>query len=508
MPTPSPSGAEVSGDRDLPTGADSENRHHDLHRTALRGIGWTVARSVSSRLVGSAVFVVLARTLDPTDFGTVALASVFVVLISVLVESGFAEAIIQRDKVTPTDLNSAFWVNNAVGLALAVVMVGSAPLVATPLGQPQLAPVLQVLSTVFVLAALSSVPQAFLRRDLAFRAIALRGFAATVTGGAVGVAMAFAGAGVWSLVGQMVANALAGTVILWAMCPWRPGRSVSATSVRQLLSFSARITGERLALFVGRRSDDFLIGVVLGPVALGLYTVAYRVLLILTEIIIWTLEGVAFPLLSRLQNDPERRRRAFYALTGLSWAVAVPCFLLLAILAPEVTRLAFGTRWSGAVPVMQALALVGIPHSLVYCNKAAINASGRPEVSLRLALLTCLVSVVGFAVVVRWGILAVAVSYTVSGYLLALVSVAMVIRVMGLDTRTYLRRLVAPLVSGLLMIVAVLSVKASLSDGAADLVTLAVCLTVAGLVYLAVLCLTAWSQVRALAALARRPTRS
>jgi PST family polysaccharide transporter len=232
------------------------------------------------------------------------------------------------------------------------------------------------------------------------------------------------------------------------------------------------------------------------------------VLLILTEIIIWTLEGVAFPVLSRLQHDPERGRRAFYALVALSWAVAVPCFLLLAILAPEVIGLAFGPRWSPAVPVMQALALVGIPHSLVYANKAAINAGGRPEVSLRLALLTGLVSVVGFAVVVRWGIVAVALSYTISGYLLALVSVAVTVRVLALDTRTYLRQLLAPLLSGALMVMAVVAAKVLLADEVSDLLNLAVCGTVAGLVYLGMLCVTARSQVRALATLVRGPTRT
>src|SRR4029453_6168404 len=154
---------------------------------------------------------------------------------------------------------------------------------------------------------------------------------------------------------------------------------------RLLLRFSAKILGERLALFASRRSDDFLIGVVLGPVALGLYSVASRIILILTETVIWTLEGVAFPLLSRLQDDAERRRRAFYSLTGLCVAAAVPAFLAVAVLAPELTRVAFGARWAGAIPVMQILALVGIPHAAMYCNKAALNASGRPDLSLRIA---------------------------------------------------------------------------------------------------------------------------
>ncbi len=462
-----------------------------LRQTAVRGIGWTVARSVSSRLIGSAVFIVLARMLDPADFGTVALASVFVVLISVLVESGFAEAIIQRDEVTEEDLNSAFWVNNAIGIALALVLIVLADVMTEPLGQPELAPVLRVLSTVFVFAALASVPQAILRRELAFRAIALRGLAATLIGGAVGVAMALAGAGVWSLVGQMVANAVVGTAILWAMCSWRPGRSVSAASLKHLLRFSGKIVGERLALFASRRSDDFLIGLVLGPVALGLYTIAYRILLILTETIIWTLEGVAFPLLSRLQNDTERRRRAFYGLTGSCFAVAVPSFLALAVLAPELTRVAFGPRWVDSIPVMQTLALVGIPHAPVYCNKAALNAAGRPEMSLRIAILTCVVNVIGFALVVRWGILAVATSYVVCGYLLFPVSVWAVIRALSLDASTYLRLFAAPLVSGLVMVVSVLGAKALLGDGATDPVRLAVSLVVAVTAYIAMLSLIA-----------------
>lgn len=474
-----------------------------LRKTAIRGITWTVLKSVSSRLMGSAVFIVLARILEPADFGIVALASVFVVLISLLVESGFAEALIQRDTVTAKDLNSAFWMNNVMGVVLAIVLIVLADVISDPLGQPQLAPVLRVLSAVFVLSALSSVPQAILRRGLAFRAIAIRGVAATFAGGLVGIAMALAGAGVWSLVGQMVTNAAAGTVILWVLCSWRPGWSLSVESLRGLLRFSARILGERLALFASRRSDDLLIGLVLGPVALGFYTVAYRILLIFTEIIIWTLEGVAFPVLSRLQGDQERRARAFYVLIRLGAAVAAPAFLALAILAPELTQVAFGDRWLAAVPVMQALALVGIPHAAMYCNKAALNAAGRPDLSLRIALVTCVANVTAFALVVHWGILAVAISYAVCSYLLVPVSVWSVVRVLRLSAQTYLRAFVAPLVSGMVMAAVVVGVRAWLVDGWSEPLRLLVLLAVAAAAYLAMLCLTALPDVKRVVSEAR-----
>jgi O-antigen/teichoic acid export membrane protein len=447
-------------------------------------------RSVSSRLVGSVVFVVLARLLDPKAFGTVALASVFVVLLSLLVESGLGEAVIQRKEVTRSDLDSAFWVNNATGVGLALLMTACAGLLGALFDQPELAPVLRVLSLVFVFAALASVPQALLRRELRFRELALRGFAATLAGGAVGVGMALAGLGVWSLVGQMLTNVVVGTAMLWLVCSWRPGRAVSRSSFVELFRFGANILGERVALFASRRSDDFLIGLVLGPVALGLYTAAYRVLLLMTEVIIWTIEGVAFPLFSRLHGDAERTKRAFYAVTQLCSAVAMPAFLALAVLAPELIRVVFGSQWTGAIPVMQVLALVGIPHAVTYFNKAVVNAGGRPNLSLRLAVLTGVVNVVGFALVVRWGILAVATSYVVCGYLLTPVSVWSVTRVLDVEVKTYLRLFVAPLTSGLVMLLSLVAAKAALADQVTGLVLILALLLVAVTVYSLMLYLT------------------
>jgi O-antigen/teichoic acid export membrane protein len=480
---------EEGGPVSLPL-VDPPDAPGSLGRAAVRGLAWTTLRSVSSRLVGSVVFVILARLLDPKSFGLVALASVFVVLLSLLVESGFGEAVIQRKELTRSDLDTAFWVNNATGVGLALLMTASADLLGALFDQPELAPVLRALSPVLVFAALASVPQALLRRELRFRELAFRGFAATVAGGAVGVAMALAGLGVWSLVGQILANVVVGTAMLWLACSWRPGRAVSRSSFVELFHFGANILGERVAYFTSRRSDDFLIGLVLGPVALGLYTAAYRILLLMSEVMIWTIDGVAFPLFSRLQGDGERTKRGFYAVTQLSSAVAVPAFLTFAVLAPDVTSVVFGPQWTGAIPVMRILALVGIPHAVTHWHKAIVNAAGRPNLSLRFAVLTGAVNVVGFVLVVRWGILAVATSYVACGYLLAPVSVWLVTRVLDIEVKTYLRLFVAPVASGLVMLLSLIAAKAALADRVTGPVLILVLLSVAATVYLVMLCLT------------------
>lgn len=460
-----------------------------LGRTAVRGLAWTMLRSVSSRLVGSLVFVVLAHLLDPRAFGTIALASVFVVLLTLLVESGFGEALIQRKEVTPSDLDTAFWLSNAMGAGLALIMAAGAGVAGELLDQPELAPVLRVLSLVLVLAALASVPQALLRRELAFRQIAIRGVVATLAGGAVGVGMAVAGWGVWSLVGQILANTVVGTAALWLACPWRPGRAVSRSSLVELGRFGVNVLGGRLAFFASRRADDFLIGSVLGPVALGLYTAAYRILLVVTEIIIWTIEGVAFPLFSRLYGDRERTARAFYAMTQLCSALVTPAFLALAVLAPELTRLVLGPRWTGAVPVLQVLALVGVPHAVTYLNKAVVDAAGRPDLSLRIAALTAVVNVIGFAVAVRWGMVAVAASYAVCAYLLVPPSVWSVTRVLDVEIKRYLRLFVPPAASALAMLGSIVAVRAALSDAVPGLVLVAA-LPAGAAAYLVMLSLT------------------
>jgi O-antigen/teichoic acid export membrane protein len=460
-----------------------------LGRAAIRGLAWTMMRSVSSRLIGSLVFVVLARLLEPKAFGTVALASVFVVLLSLLVESGFGEAVIQRKELTPSDLDTAFWLCNAVGAGLALTMAAGAGVAGELLDQPELAPVLRVLSLVLVLAALTSVPQALLRRELAFREIAIRGVAATLAGGAVGVGMAVAGWGVWSLVGQILVNTAVGTAVLWLACSWRPGRAVSRSSLVELGRFGANVLGARLAFFTSRRADDLLIGLVLGPVALGLYTAAYRILLVVTEIIIWTIEGVAFPLFSRLHGDRQGTARAFSTMTRLCFAVVAPAFLALAVLAPELTHLVLGPRWTGAVPVLQVLALVGIPHAVTYLNKAAVDAAGRPDLSLRIAALTAIVNLIGFVVAVRWGILAVATSYAVCAYLLVPASVWSVTRVLDVEITRYLRLFLAPAASALAMLGSLLAVRAALSDGVPGVVLVAA-LAAGTIAYLAVLSLT------------------
>nr|MBA2624810.1 oligosaccharide flippase family protein [Acidimicrobiia bacterium] len=175
-----------------------------LRRSAVRGVGWSALQTVASRSLSTVVFVVLARLVEPEDFGLVAIASVFVALLTVLADQGFGQALVQRPVLERTHLDTAFWLNVTIGALLALLLAGTAGAIANLFDEADLAPLLRALAMVPLISALGVVPSSLLRRDLAFASLAVRGLVGTAAGGVVGIAAAVAGAGAWALVAQLV----------------------------------------------------------------------------------------------------------------------------------------------------------------------------------------------------------------------------------------------------------------------------------------------------------------
>jgi PST family polysaccharide transporter len=206
--------------------------------------------------------------------------------------------------------------------------------------------------------------------------------------------------------------------------------------------------------------------------------------------------NVAFSVFSRLQREPERLRRAFYQITQYTSLISFPAFLGVLVLAPELIPAFFGPKWAPSVPVMQILALIGILHSVLNFNGSVIVAAGKPSWRLGVMLLTAVCSVIGFLVAVRWGIVAVAVAFVVSGYLVSPVSLVVVRRVIEINFRTYFRQFVVPLTASLAMVAAVLGFKYFIREELGLYFRLLIYVVAGGLVYLLIVQLTAPSLKR------------
>lgn len=452
-----------------------------------RATFWSGLERTVNRLATLAIFIMLGRLLAPEHFGLAALAGAFTSLVEIFVDQGFSKALVQRRSLSRAALDTAFWTAAATGVGLTAAGVLAAPLVAQVLGEQTLVGVIRWLSAGFLFTALSTTQQALLQRAFAFRTLAVRRLSATVVGGVVGIALAAQGAGVWALVGQTLARALVGTVVLWAAASWRPGLAVSRGEFAELFRFGVNVVGIEFLNFFTRQGDSLLIGTVLGPVALGYYTVATRVLSVMIEVLVGTINQVVTPTFSRLQDDPAATRRAFYGAIRLCQAVALPAFVGVAVLAPELLTVAFGPRWAPSAPVLQALALLGGIQSSTYFDRGVLFAAGRPHIELRLTLAATIGNLVAFALAMPWGIVGIAVALLVRSLVFWPIRLWALHRVAGIEPAPYLRQWARPLLVSALMAAALLALRGLLGPALLAPPVLAAAVFAGGLVYVAAL---------------------
>ncbi len=463
-----------------------------LREKAAKGIFWSIIQKWGREAISFLTFIALSRLLEPEAFGLVAMALIFTVFVDIFLDQGFGAAIVQRDDLEPGHLDTAFWISIMSGVLLTGAGIASARFIASFYNEPRLTPILAWLSVTFVISAFSSTQIAILQRKLAFKSLAARSMAATFGGGVVGVGMALAGFGVWSLVAQNLVNGLVAALVLWRASDWRPGLKVSVQHYKDLFGFGLSVVGNNLLKVLVRRTDDFLIGYYLGPTLLGYYTIGYRLLLVIIRLVTGISNSVAFPTFSRLQQNPKRMRRAFYNVTQYTSLLAFPVFIGAAILAPEMVPALFGDQWLPSVPVMQVLSMIGILQSVVFFNGSIMRASGKPSWEFAIMLLNTVCSVIAFMLVVRLGIVAVAASFVVVGYLVAPFSYQAVRKLIHIQLGTYLRQFVAPLSASLVMVAAVLGVRQLAAPYDLNLyLELFIAVAVGALTYLLIIGLTA-----------------
>lgn len=431
----------------------------NLREKAIISVLWSATQTWGVRVISFLVMIVLARLVAPEAFGLVAYATVFLAFAQIFVDQGFSDAIVQFPQLDREHLDTAFWVSILTGGLLSAISFGASDAVAALFHEPQLAPILKWLSPVFFLSALSSVQQSILRRNLAFKALTLRSLTANLSGGLIAVIMAFGGYGVWSLVAKLLVSALVNMIMLWQVSDWRPGFRLSIKRFRELFLFGIHIVGGNFVDFLSVHSDHFLIGYFLGPVALGYYTLAYNLLIVMTDLLISVPNAVAFPILSSLQGDSASVKRAFGQVILLQSIIAFPIFLGTGALSSEVITQLYGIAWINSIPVLRLLMLIGMVRSATYIYSSVFRAAGKPSWRFGIYLLTAIMNVIGFVFVVRLGIVPVAISYVIVCYVLMPLYFLMVRNLIGVPIHLHLNQYGPAVVSSFVMVTAIYALK-------------------------------------------------
>ena len=406
----------------------------DLRRRLAHGGFWAAAETWGQQLVNFVIFAVLARLLGPEAYGLLALAMVIPALGElILMRGGWGEALIQRQTLEPAHVDSVFWLLVVLSCLIgALTALGAWPL-ALAFGVPDLAPLIPWLALTIPLAALYAVPDALMRRELRFAPLAARTLLATTLGGVTGIAAALMGYGVWSLVVQQVVQRAVATAALWLACAWRPSWRFSRRHYGELHRFSVASLGERLLIYADEFVPRLILGHYLGPVALGYYVLARKLLDLMTEALVQPFVKVAMPVFAHLQDDALKARRILVDGTRLAAAIAFPAFAGLALVAPDLLPVAFGEPWRPAVPATQVLALVGLTLPMSYFAAALMRGRGRAGWQLLIGAVGTVLIVVGVASAGPFGLVAAAVAIMARFFLLVPLRLAVARRVLGAD---------------------------------------------------------------------------
>lgn len=390
------------------------------------------------------VVVILVRLLTPEDFGLVAAFLAVVKLAQAVQGMGLRTALVQRQELDDQHWTTAFWAQLFVAIVLMLALVATAGPIAGLVGERNETGLLVVLSLALPLYGLGLVPEARLLRAMDFRSLSQRTFVASFLAALVGVLTALGGWGAWALVTMEIVRVSAGTALLWKASAWLPRGAAARSSFDQLWGYARSILATDILAVTLRRADDLIIGAILGPVALGFYTVAYRALEASTDLLTRVASAVATPVFSRVQQDRERLREGFYEGVRLVAVVTYPFFVVLGVLAAEMVAVVFGEGWMPAVPVVRYLAGVGLLHSVLFLNTSLLLATGYADVKLKLTIIDIVVTIPAFLVGARWGITGVAVGYLVANVLTTPIEVGAARRYVDISVRRYVAALVRP----------------------------------------------------------------
>lgn len=474
--------ATPPGVRGMTSHVEPDESARSIGARAVSAGMWSAFESWGSKAAATVVFVVLARLLAPEDFGLVALGLVVVTLAQTLVKAGLAEAVVQRKDLTVDHVRASFWTSSLLGLTLAAIVFFAAPAIGSVFSEPKLTPLVRVLSLNFVLFGLSAASQALLQRKLEFRAIAMRSVLGSLVGGAAGIGAALAGWGAWALVTQnLVDQSIAAVILLVAEPPDLRGRP-RWRAVRDLLGFSIRSLGIQLNNFAFRRSDDLIVGWRLGSTQLGFYSVAYRLMRLIDDMVAKVLLNVAFPTFAKVQGDKARSATMLRDASRIAAAALCPVFVGMSICAPEIISVAFGPDWAESVTPMRILALVGMLQGIQHFSASVLKANGRMQLLLRWSFATTIISVAGFFFAAPHGITVVALVYAATGYALSPFLPVMAHRMLDADVRHWFNGLVPVFGATLSMAGAVALLRVPLAD-TPDVIVLIADVTLGAVVY-------------------------
>ena len=373
-------------------------------REAKSGFLWGVLGRFSSTIVATAATVVLARLLTPHDFGVAATAAFFIQVAQRLANMGLNTALIRVPELRSDHSTTVFGINVSLGVAGWLLLTAAAPWLGDFYRSREAGLAIPVAGLTFAIGSLGAVPAALMTREMKFKQLvameSVYGWVVSLSS----VVLAWAGFGYWSLVYSLLIGAIWDAVVKLSFARWRPSMTITRAAFSELWSFGAGLSLKRLLDSAALNIDNMVIGRTLGLTVLGIYDKSFTSMNRAVTMVSYAGQTVSLSVLGRMQDDPERFRKAFRRITLGIGIACYPTFAALAAMAHPLFLVLFGRQWTEAVMPFQVLCAVGALKVYTAYISSAIQAKGRVWAEVwRQGVYVALI-VAGVIVGSRWGL--------------------------------------------------------------------------------------------------------
>jgi O-antigen/teichoic acid export membrane protein len=386
----------------------------------MENIKQKAIRSGLARICGQAInflvtvanVTVMARLLDPNDYGLVAMATSITGIYAIFASAGLSLVTIQRVTITEDEISTLFWMNMLTGVLFALLCLASAPILAKFFREPRLFWVTVVLAGGFIVSALGVQHSALLQRHLRYIALTIIETASGAMSVAIGIIMALAGFGYWSLVATNIAVPTIIAILVWITTGWVPGAPNLNVGIRSMLRYGGTMTLNSLVSYLTFKVDKILLGRFWGADVLGLYTRAYTLMSTPTETLNAAVGTVIFSALSRVQQDPNRLKNYFLKGYSLVNSLTLPTTVFCALFSHDIILVVLGPKWLDTEPIFRLLTPTILSFGITGPFIALLPAIGLQERSLKIALVMAPLLISAYLIGLPYGAKGVAFCYS------------------------------------------------------------------------------------------------
>jgi O-antigen/teichoic acid export membrane protein len=388
-----------------------------LKKTAMSGMVWTFTQQFGSQGITFVVSLVMARILEPAEFGLIGMISVFMALATSLVDSGMTQSLIRKSKPDQEDFSTVFFFNLGMSIFIYLLLFFCSPLIADFYDQPILTPIVRVYCLSFIINSFSAVQLTRLTKEMNFKMQMMVALPSILVSGLLGIALAYLDYGVWSLVWMGVFQSLFSSIQLWIRSGWAPSFVFNRAKFKEHFSFGYNLAISGILNTVFQNIYQIVIGRFFSPAQVGFFTRANALKQLPVVNISNTLNKVTYPLFASINNDDVRLKRVYRQIMQTVIFCLSPVLVFMGVVAEPLFRFLFTEKWLPAVPYFQVLCITGILFPIHSYNLSILKIKGRSDLFLRLEILKKVIISISIIISIRFGIMGLIWSQVVTNFI-------------------------------------------------------------------------------------------